>query len=265
MKMLLLGNCSYIENRPGKHKQKGIDTPHPPRQKNRPLGERSVRNNHRPSGEHERENKLADEQSAVDREREQRPLTLASEKRQSRKRSKPAHWAQKYICSASDDWTHRNAHVNRLDREGVGWGSCGVARMSTSAHRLFMYAICGRHLRFFVDSFKNCPMLSSLSARACGGKVGAGTVEAEEDTCMGGVDLISLLREQTISCRYLDRQGGKEPYEFCAVFSSWLEGCVDRFCRADYVLSGGETEDDSSYSGLSLDILYSRGGSGLLD
>lgn len=40
---------------------------------------------------------------------------------------------------------------------------------------------------------------------------------------------------------------------------------MDRFCRADHVSSSGETEDDSSYSGLSLDILYSRGGSGLLD
>lgn len=40
---------------------------------------------------------------------------------------------------------------------------------------------------------------------------------------------------------------------------------MDRVCRADHVSSGGETEDDSSYSGLSLDILYSRGGSGLLD
>ena len=45
----------------------------------------------------------------------------------------------------------------------------------------FVAGICD----FFVDSFENCPMLSSLSARACGGKVGAGTVEAEEDTYMG--------------------------------------------------------------------------------
>lgn len=125
----------------------------------------------------------------------------------------------------------------------------------------FVAGICD----FFVDSFENCPMLSSLSARACGGKVGAGTVEAEEDICMGGVDLFSLLRGQTISCRYLDRQGGKESYGVCAVFSSWLKGCMDRFCRADYLLSGGEMEDDSGYSGLSLDILYSMGGSGLLD
>ena len=54
-----------------------------------------------------------------------------------------------------------------------------------------------------------------------------------------------------------------------AFFSSWLDGCVNRFCRAE--LSSG---DDSRvcvwvcfYSGLSLDmfIVYSRGGSGLLD
>ena len=51
---------------------------------------------------------------------------------------------------------------------------------------LFMRFVVACHV-FFVDSFKKLPdALEPLCARACGGKVGAGTVEAEEDACMGG-------------------------------------------------------------------------------
>ena len=93
----------------------------------------------------------------------------------------------------------------------------------------FVAGICD----FFVDSFENCPMLSSLSARACGGKVGAGTVEAEEKNmggcvlmvgffcCCAGRYLVELVKTDR-----LDRGGIRA---LCAVLSlhlfiSWLEG-----------------------------------------
>ena len=57
----------------------------------------------------------------------------------------------------------------------MGW--CWLARTSTP----FIYAILAG-MFFGVDTQDTH---DALCARACGGKVGAGTVEAEEDMCVG--------------------------------------------------------------------------------
>lgn len=95
----------------------------------------------------------------------------------------------------------------------------------TSTHRLFMYAICMAGIGvcdFFVDRFKNA-RCSRGPLRACGGKVGAGTVEAEEDTSMGGVGLFSLLRGQTPR---VDRQRGKEGGALCVLWEVVLSSAL---------------------------------------
>lgn len=75
---------------------------------------------------------------------------------------------------------------------------------------------------FFVDRFKNA-RCSRGPLRACGGKVGAGTVEAEEDTSMGGVDLFSLLRGQTPR---VDRQRDKEGGALCVLWEMVLSSAL---------------------------------------
>jgi hypothetical protein len=73
-----------------------------------------------------------------------------------------------------------------LAREGGSGVDAGFARTSTP----FIYAIlagmffwCGHTGQDKFPKNARC----SLCARACGGKVGAGTVEAEEDICVGKV------------------------------------------------------------------------------
>ena len=85
-------------------------------------------------------------------------------------------------------------------------------------------------------------MLLRVSARACVGKVGAGTVEEAEENAqmlvdaadrMGGFVLLSARADISYST---DREGGGEPCvcvcarvcvcvcDLCDFFSSWLEG-----------------------------------------
>ena len=95
----------------------------------------------------------------------------------------------------------------------------------TSTHRLFMYAICMAGIGvcdFFVGRFKNA-RCSRGPLRACGGKVGAGTVEAEEETSMGGVGLFSLLHGQTPR---VDRQRGKEGGALCVLWEVVLSSAL---------------------------------------
>lgn len=121
----------------------------------------------------------------------------------------------------------------------MGW--CWLARTSTP----FIYAILAG-MFFGVDTQDTH---DALCARACGGKVGAGTVEAEEDICVGkvhrwvgSVGLSCCLRGQISR---IDKQEMEQPY-VCRVFTSWLEGCVYRFCRVDCYLAGRRSKEDDS-------------------